>query len=118
MSGISAAEQAAITAASTGRNSCLCQADGQDETHQEGQPVSRIQVDRLKAYATQHPERSIIYSIPEGIWMAALRTFLPASAEAWLEDPWNVPKDADLRHAAGLDELLDDLGAPPIAGLS
>lgn len=53
--------------------------------------------------------------------MAALAAFLPAGENpvlAWMSDPFDLPPEADLRHAGDLGHLLDMLGAPPAAALS
>jgi hypothetical protein len=82
-------------------------------------PVTREQVGRLLAYQAQRPGRAVICSELAGHWMAALSVFLPAGdnpVEAWMRDPFTLPPEADLRHAADLGDLLDMLGAPSELG--
>jgi hypothetical protein len=112
-------EQAAITT----RPQCICQEDPGNGACACALPVTREQASRLHTYATQHPERVIIMSEPQGAWMSALLDFLPPAPPgedrvlAWMSDPRALPPPADQRSSADLGELLDLLGAPPTAAM-
>jgi hypothetical protein len=66
-------EQVTITA----RRQCICLEDPGNGACDCALPVTREQAGRLHAYATQHPERVVIMSEPQGEWMSALLDFLP-----------------------------------------
>jgi hypothetical protein len=109
-------EQAAVTAA---RARCICQETPGDAPCDCALPVTREQASRLHAYASQHPERVVIMSEPQGEWMSALLDSLPPAPAGedpilmWMSDPSDLPPAAGLRSSADLGELLDLLGAPP-----
>jgi hypothetical protein len=109
-------EQAAVTAASA---RCICQETPGNAPCDCALPVTREQAIRLHSYASQHPERVVIMSEPQGAWMSALLDFLPPAPDdedrvlAWMSAPRALPPAADLRSSADLGELLDLLGAPP-----
>jgi hypothetical protein len=117
-------EDAAISAAANLRHQCICQEDQPTEPCAHPVSITRQQVGRLRAYLAQHPERAIIMSDLEGIWMSALRAFLPPGANdedrifAWMTAPRDLPLIADLQASADLGELLDMLDAPPAAHMS
>jgi hypothetical protein len=106
-------------AASAARWQCICQEDPGNGPCACALPITREQADRLHTYATQHPERMIIMSEPQGAWMSALQDFLPPAPDgedrvtAWMSNPRALPPAAGLRSSADLGELLDLLGAPP-----
>jgi hypothetical protein len=115
------AEQAAVSAAALTRRHCLCQEEDGAPACECLIPVTREQVGRLRAYQAQRHGRTVVCSGLAGQWMAALSAFLPAGedpAGTWLRDPFALPPEADLCHAADLGNLLDLLGAPPAAALS
>ena len=78
MTSTTPAEQAAIEAASAARDMCACQENDPGGPCDGSVPLPRSQAVRLRAYAAQHPERAIIYTELEGLWMAALHVSLPA----------------------------------------
>jgi hypothetical protein len=106
-------------AAVTARRQCICQEDPGNGTCDCALPVTREQAGRLYAYASQHPERVVIMSEPQGAWMSALLDFLPPAPDgqdrviAWMSDPRALPPAAGLLSSADLGDLLDLLGAPP-----
>jgi hypothetical protein len=108
-------EQAAITT----RQQCICEEDPGNTPCDCALPVTRGQASRLHAYASQHPERVVIMSEPQGAWMSALLDFLPPAPDgqdrvtAWMSNPRALPPAAGLRSSTDLGELLDLLGAPP-----
>jgi hypothetical protein len=108
-------KQAAITA----RQQCICTEDPGNAPCDCALPVTREQAGRLHAYASQHPERVVIMSEPQGAWMSALLDFLPPApagqdpVTAWMSNPRALPPAAGLRSSADLGELLDLLGAAP-----
>jgi hypothetical protein len=114
-------EQTATTAASAADAQCICQEDPSNGLCGCALPVTREQADRLRAYASEHPERVIIMSETEGAWMSALADFLPPSADveerilAWMTAPRALSRGAELRSSGSLGELLDMLGASPPA---
>jgi hypothetical protein len=84
-------------------------------------PVTREQIGRLHAYLSLNSDRAVIYSESASEWLAALSAYLPDSEdpfEAWLQEPFNLPQAADLRHASDLGVLLDMLDAPAVAAMS
>jgi anti-sigma regulatory factor (Ser/Thr protein kinase) len=117
-------EDAAVRAACPGRRQCICQEDPGNGPCECALPVTREQVGRLRAYASQHPERAFIMSELAGEWMSALVDFLPPGTDgedpvlAWMSAPCTLPPAADLRASADLEALLDMLDAPPAAALS
>ena len=115
------AEQAFVSAVGLSRRRCLCQEEEGAAPCVCAPPVTREQVGRLRACLAQHPGRAVICSELTGQWIAALSAFLPAGenpVEAWMRDPFALPPEAGLQHAAGLGELLGMLGAPSAAALS
>jgi hypothetical protein len=116
-------EAAATSAANAARRQCVCQEDPANGPCTCALPVTREQVDWLRAYAAQHPERVIIMSEAEGAWMSALLDFLPPGADdaervlTWMSAPYTLPPAADLLWSADLGELLDMLSAPPPAAM-
>jgi hypothetical protein len=111
----------ALRAASLARNRCIC-LDAEDiSSCQCPVPVTRQQVGRLLAVALMHPAWAVAYSVLAAEWVAARSAFLPQGDDpvaAWLRAPFDVPPEAGLRHAAGLDALLDGMGAPAAEDLS
>jgi hypothetical protein len=115
------AEQAAVSAAALTRRRCLCQEEDGAPPCECTLPVTREQVGRLHAYQARQHDRTLVASEQAVEWMAALTAFLPAGDDpviTWMRDPFALPTEADLRHAADLGDLLDMLGAPPAAALS
>jgi hypothetical protein len=118
------AELAVVSAAGLTRRRCLCQEEEGAPPCACGMPVTREQVGRLRACQAQQPGRAVICSQLAGEWMAALTMFLPIGenpVEAWMREPFDLPPEADLRHAVDLGDLLDLLdllGAPSAAALS
>lgn len=115
------AERSVVSAVGLSLRRCPCQEQKGAAPCTCASLVTREQVGRLRAYLAQQPGRAVICSELAGQWMAALSAFLPAGenpVEAWMRDPFALPPEADLRHAADLGELLDILGAPPAAALS
>src|SRR5215471_10563789 len=114
-------ERAAIAAAQQARPRCICLEQEGAPACEHPAPITREQIGRLRAYASLHPERAVIYSKPAGEWLAALRAFLPQDENpilSWFLDPFGLPPEADLHHAGDLGTLLDLLGAPPTPELS
>jgi hypothetical protein len=117
-------EDAAVSAVAALRPHCVCQEEPDNGPCECAVPFTREQVGRLRTYAAQHPERAIILSELAEEWMSALLDFLPPGKDgedpvlAWMSAPYALPPDADLRSAADLGTLLDQLGAPPATAMS
>lgn len=112
------AAAAAVELADLLRQRCICLEEDGALVCECPMPISRAQVGRLRAFAALHPDRAVAYSELVDEWVSVLHAFLPKSDDpvlAWLQAPLDVPTSAELRHATGLDALLDDLGAPPTA---
>jgi hypothetical protein len=115
------AETAVITLADLARRRCICQEEEHAPPCDCTAPVTREQIGRLRSYLSLNSDRAVIYSDSASEWLAALRDFLPESEdpfEAWLHEPFNLPRAADLRHAHDLGVLLDMLNAPAVAVMS
>jgi hypothetical protein len=115
------AETAAIVRAKDARQRCICQEEVDASPCDCASPITREQIGRLHAYLSINADRAVIYSEPASEWLAALSAYLPDSEnllEAWLQEPFNLPEAADLRHAHDLGVLLDMIGAPAVAAMS
>lgn len=117
----SPSEQTAVNLARLIRAQCICQEEADALPCDCAAPVTRAQLGRVQAYLALHPERAVIYSELVSEWLVALYAFLPESEdplEAWLQEPFDVPAEADLLHAGDLGTLLELLDAPSSASLS
>jgi hypothetical protein len=117
----SPSEQTVVILARFIRAQCICQEEPGAVPCDCDAPVTRAQLGRVHAYLALHPERAVIYSELASEWLVALHAFLSASEdplEAWLQDPFGVPAEADLHHAVDLGTLLDLIDAPSSASLS
>jgi hypothetical protein len=117
----SPAEQTVVILARLIRAQCICQEEPGAVPCDCVAPVTRAQLGRVHAYLALHPERAVIYSELASEWLIALHAFLPVSEdplEAWLQEPFGVPVEADLHHAVDLGVLLDLVDAPSSASLS
>jgi hypothetical protein len=114
-------EDIALRAASLARNRCIC-LDAEDiSSCQCPVPVTRVQAGRLRVFAVLRPDWAVVYSVLAAEWLAARVAFLPQGDDpvaAWLRAPFDVPPEAGLRHAGGLDALLDGMGTPATEDLS
>ena len=118
---ITPGEQTAISLARLFRQQCICQEEAEALPCDCAAPVTREQIGRLHAYLSLNSDRTVIYSETANEWLAALSAHLPESEdpfEAWLQEPFNLPQTADLRHASDLGALLDMLDAPKVAAMS
>lgn len=94
-----AAEQDMLSAARASRERCLC-----GEVHDDGDGITPALVARIRGYLAANPGHQIAYDDEAGIVAVIIaRDPGPPEVLAW---------------SGCLVGLLDDIGAPPAAGLS
>jgi hypothetical protein len=84
-------EATAIILASQARQRCICLEDDTPSCQCQV-PITREQIERLRAFLLLRPDWAVAYSELADEWVAARHASLPLSQDpigAWLDEPFN-----------------------------